>query len=88
MKRITASEARRTWFRVLDEVAAGEVVAIDRGGRRILLKREDSPERDKAIPDYSGLLQVPSAERADEWGWEWEGEEEELRFIGDRGAGR
>jgi hypothetical protein len=59
-------------------------VAIDRGGRRILLKREDSPKREEETPDYTELLQVPSAERADEWGWEWEGEEEELRFISDR----
>jgi hypothetical protein len=32
MKRVTASEARRNWFRLLDEVAAGAVVVIERGG--------------------------------------------------------
>ena len=30
MKRLTASEVRKNWFRVLDEVAAGEGVVLER----------------------------------------------------------
>ena len=35
MKRVTASDARKNWFRLLDEAAAGEVVVIERAGTRI-----------------------------------------------------
>lgn len=70
MKRVTASEARRSWFRLLDEVAGGAVVVIERAGRRIVLRREDeAPNAD--APDYSSLIEVPSIEDADRWGWEW-----------------
>lgn len=75
MKRVTASEARRSWFRLLDEVAGGAVVCIERAGRRILLQREPEAGAD-AVPDYGSLIRAPSAERADAWGWTWEGEEE------------
>lgn len=76
MKRVTASEARKYWFRLLDEVAAGATVVIERDGRRILLKRE---ERTAAKPpDYSAVISVGKAGRADEWGWRWEGEEGEV----------
>ena len=77
MKRITASEARRNWFRILDEVAAGATVIIERHGRRIVLRREDEEARAGADrPDYSALLSLPDAERADSWGWEWSREGE------------
>jgi antitoxin (DNA-binding transcriptional repressor) of toxin-antitoxin stability system len=76
MKRVTASEARRNWFRILDEVAAGETVIIQRGGRQILLQRE--PEREGDLPDYSEAIQVPQVEEADRWRWRWEGEEGDL----------
>ena len=73
MKRVTASEARKNWFRLLDEVAAGATVVIERAGRRILLKRE--PTGDADVPDYAGLIRIPDAGNADRWGWQWEGEE-------------
>lgn len=76
MKRVTASEARRNWFRLLDEVAAGATVVIERGGRRILLQR--APDPVGRIPDYSGILRAPEAGTADAWGWRWEGEGGEL----------
>jgi antitoxin (DNA-binding transcriptional repressor) of toxin-antitoxin stability system len=80
VKRVTASEARRNWFRLLDEVAAGETVVIERDGRRVVLRRE--PARPKgvapAVPDYSRLLRVPNADRLDRWSWEWTGPGEEL----------
>lgn len=90
MKRVTASEARRSWFRLLDEVAAGAVVVIERHGKRILLRREE--EREGAysgLPDYSSLLEVREPDRAAEWGWEWgpEGGLEPSDAAADRSAG-
>ncbi|MGD8322560.1 MAG: type II toxin-antitoxin system prevent-host-death family antitoxin [Gemmatimonadota bacterium] len=74
MKRVTASEARRNWFRLLDQVVEGEVVVIERKGRRIQLRREEGEVRD--VPDYSRLIRAPDdAADADRWGWEWPGEE-------------
>jgi hypothetical protein len=78
MKRVTASDARRRWFRLLDEVAAGEVVAIERHGVRILVQREETVDGSSEIPDYTGILSAPGAESADEWGWRWPGEGEDL----------
>jgi hypothetical protein len=77
MKRVTASEARKNWFRLLDEVAEGATVVIERGERRIILRREeiaDPPD----LPDYASLIQVPDAEKAPSWGWDWPGEEGDL----------
>lgn len=74
MKRITATEARKNWFRILDEVLGGEVVTIHRKGRRIVLRMEEpgALEWDPA-PDYADLLRVEDGDRADQWGWEWDG---------------
>lgn len=72
MKRISATQARRNWFRLLDEVAAGEVVVIERKGRRIVLRREEEKrDVEGGEPDYSRLLHVPDESRADRWGWDW-----------------
>ncbi len=54
MKRVTASEARKSWFRLLDDVAAGEVVVIERKGRRIVLRGESPLPADSDLPDYGG----------------------------------
>lgn len=71
MKRITASEARRHWFEVLDRVAAGEVMMIERNGRRIVLRREDR-EAAGSPPDYAALIRpVADVNQADDWSWEW-----------------
>ena len=77
MKRMTATEVRKQWFRLLDEVAEGEVVLIDRDGARLILKMADP--REASIPDYRGLICVPDAEEADEWGWVWDGSSEGLK---------
>ncbi|MHC4974669.1 MAG: type II toxin-antitoxin system Phd/YefM family antitoxin [Planctomycetota bacterium] len=72
MKRVTATEARQNWFGLLDAVAAGEVVVIERHGRRIVLRREELGESAAAeVPDYSKILRVRDLDRADQWGWEW-----------------
>lgn len=78
MKRVTASEARRNWFRLLDEVAAGAVVCIDRGGRRIVLRREPVEPDATELPDYGCLLRAPGVDGADRWGWEWSGPDGDL----------
>ena len=78
MKRVTASDARKNWFRLLDEVAEGEVVCIDRAGRRILIQRETPTVREAASPPYGDLIRASGADRADEWGWDWEGPESDL----------
>lgn len=72
MNRITASEARRRWFQILDRVADGEVIVIERKGRRILLRREEEEDLASEVPDYSALIRpIEDVNRADEWGWEW-----------------
>jgi antitoxin (DNA-binding transcriptional repressor) of toxin-antitoxin stability system len=78
MKRVTASDARKNWFRLLDEVAAGEVVVIERNGERIVLRREPAARRTRQLPDYSAILHVPDADSADSWSWEWDGPEAEI----------
>ena len=82
MKRVTATEARKNWFRLLDEVAAGEAVVVERKGHLLVLRRENArPETQPAVPDYRKLLRVPAAEEADHWSWEWPGQERELRPV-------
>lgn len=84
MKRVTASEARRNWFRILDEVAAGEVVVVERNGKAIQLTREPHADRVREVPDYTHLLRAPEgAEHAERWGWEWSEEEGDVRPVED-----
>jgi antitoxin (DNA-binding transcriptional repressor) of toxin-antitoxin stability system len=72
VKRVTATEARQNWFGLLDAIAGGEVVVIERHGRRIVLRREEQAEHGAAeVPDYSRILRVRDLDRADQWGWEW-----------------
>ena len=68
MKSVTASEARKNWFRLLDEVADGEVVVIRRGARNIVLRCESLQEL--PVPDYSQAVRS-EVDEADRWGWEW-----------------
>ena len=79
MKRVTASEARRLWFRLLDEVLDGEVVVITRRGGRVVIRRDDSTGATRQKhPDYSGILRIREPDAADRWGWEWGGPEKEI----------
>lgn len=79
MKRMTATEARKNWFRLLDEVVEGEVILIEREGARVMLKLVEPGETRARVPDYRGLISVPNAEEADQWGWEWDGSPEGLQ---------
>jgi antitoxin (DNA-binding transcriptional repressor) of toxin-antitoxin stability system len=82
MKRVTASEARRNWFRLLDDVLAGEVVAIVRKGQRIVIRREESGRAaHRKAPDYSALIRADDVDTLDEWGWEWRGPESDIRPV-------
>ncbi|MBT8398346.1 MAG: hypothetical protein KJN92_15335 [Gemmatimonadetes bacterium] len=82
MKRVTASEARKNWFRLLDEVAQGAVVCIERAGRRIVLRREPDAGDSADLPEYADLLRVPGLDEADGWGWEWSEEKGTLEPEG------
>lgn len=76
MKNVTASEARKNWFQLLDEVAAGAVVQIERNGRRLVLRCEPFETVLDAIPSYDGIFSdADRTERADRWGWSWSPEE-------------
>lgn len=72
MKRVTASEARRNWFRLLDEVVAGETVVVERDGVRVVLRRESARRSVRETPCYDDVIAIPHADQADRWGWEWE----------------
>jgi antitoxin (DNA-binding transcriptional repressor) of toxin-antitoxin stability system len=86
MKRVTASDARRNWFRLLDEVASGEVVAIERGGRTLLLQRAPLAKRERGVPNYGEVIRVPSPEDASRWSWDWPGPEGDLEPTEGGGA--
>jgi hypothetical protein len=68
MKYVTASEARKNWFRLLDEAAEGEIIAIRRNSKKLILKLE---EGEAPVPSYGRLLRVSDPDQADTWGWEW-----------------
>ena len=70
MKHVTASEARKNWFKLLDEASNGESIAIMRNGKNLVLRLEGRKRRVK-IPDYSKLIQVADPDSADKWGWKW-----------------
>lgn len=69
MKHVTASEARRNWFKLLDEAANGEVIAIQRNDKKLILRAQKGRRR---IPSYKGLI-GGKVDDADTWGWEWKG---------------
>jgi antitoxin (DNA-binding transcriptional repressor) of toxin-antitoxin stability system len=75
MKNVTASEARKNWFRLLDEALRGEVIVVQRKGRRLVLRQEELDKRRNGAPtrQYKKLLRVPDVDEADRWTWEWKG---------------
>jgi hypothetical protein len=81
MKKVTASEARRRWFELLDEAVQGEVVVVERGEHRLVLRRQapDKAPAAKRRAQYRKLLRVPRAGEADRWSWEWPGPRGGLR---------
>ena len=83
MKRIAASEVRRNWFRILDDVISGEVIVIERKGRSVILRCEDleAEAETASAPDYQNLLQASDVDRADSWGWVWGGPDRNLESV-------
>ena len=69
MKHVTASEARKNWFTLLDEAAEGQVIAIDRKGTRLVLRAE-KPRNPRAIS--TKLISGEDLDNADKWGWDWD----------------
>ena len=80
VKKIAASEARKQWFRLLDEAARGETIVLERHGRRLVLRREETESARTAKPavDYRRLIRVPHVREADRWSWEWRGPDRPL----------
>ena len=72
VKKVAASEARKQWFRLLDEAARGETIVFERHGRRLVLRREEteSARAPKPAVDYRRLIRVPRVHEADRWSWE------------------
>ena len=70
MKQVTATEARKNWFTLLDEAARGEVIAIRRNDKNLILKLEKSK---RVTPDYAQSIDFPDADDAETWGWDWKG---------------
>ena len=70
MKHVTASEARKNWFKLLDEASNGESIAINRNGKSLVLRLETRKKLEKT-PNYKKIIQVPDADNADKWGWKW-----------------
>ena len=68
MKHVTASEARKNWFKLLDEAARGEIIAIQRNDKKLILRLE---RRRRSVPSYRGMIRGADIENADKWGWEW-----------------
>ncbi len=71
MKHVKASEARRRWFQLLDDVIAGEEIMIERRGQRIVIRAEGQIAEGGAVPDYSEVLKAPCVDDADQWSWDW-----------------
>jgi hypothetical protein len=74
VKNVTASDARKNWFRLLDEVAAGEIVRIRRGRKHLVLQVEPERAEEMAPPDYRLLISAGAGDEADSWGWDWTAE--------------
>ena len=70
MKHVTATEARKNWFALLDEALSGEVIAIQRDNKKLILKLQSTK---RATKSYNELIDFPDADEADTWSWEWKG---------------
>ena len=68
MKHVTASEARKNWFSLLDEFANGQIVAIERNGKKLVLRTE----KRKKGKSYRKVISGQDIDNADKWGWDWD----------------
>jgi antitoxin (DNA-binding transcriptional repressor) of toxin-antitoxin stability system len=73
MKQVIASEARKHWSRLLDDALRGEVIAVERKGQRVVIRKEE-PAQFKGVAvstRYKKLLTVSNTDEADRWSWKW-----------------
>ncbi len=63
MKHVTASEARKNWFALLDEGPKGAVVAIQRNDKKLILKLQ---KKKAAVPNYKGQMMLSRSNRKTE----------------------
>ncbi|MBL7684982.1 MAG: type II toxin-antitoxin system Phd/YefM family antitoxin [Deltaproteobacteria bacterium] len=69
MKQVSATEARKQFFKLIDSAAAGETILIERKG--VLLRLVPEPKKKtKKRPSYSNCLSG-DLDSADEWTWDW-----------------
>lgn len=68
----TATEARRSFFELLDRAVRGETVLIDRKGVPLQLIARRKKTREKPL-DYRRYLHS-AVDQADQWGWQWDPE--------------
>jgi prevent-host-death family protein len=67
MTRVTATEARRSLFDLLDAVERGEEIAIERRGVRFRVVLEDEPRRAAVASPFASVAR----DVADgQWSWE------------------
>lgn len=72
MKKVSATEARKGFFKLLDRAVRGEAVFIERGGTLLRLVVGGKNKKTKGqIPDYKAHISG-SVDRADRWSWDWE----------------
>ena len=70
MRCVTASEARKNWFTLLDEAVRGEKIVIERNGKRLVLAAEKKSIKTR-VPSYKKLIGGTDIDNAHKWGWEW-----------------
>ncbi len=67
---LTATEARRGFFDILDRALRGETVLIERKGVPVQLVPRRRKKRQKLL-DYRSYFRS-SVDQAEQWGWRWD----------------
>ena len=72
MKQLSATEARRNFFHLLDEAARGHPVFIEKRGVVIRMTRERKSDRKSFSGfDYKPYFKGETLDDADRWSWDW-----------------
>ncbi len=70
MRQVSATDARKNFFTLLDRAAEGEAVIIKRKGVFLRLIRE-KPHKKKVAFSYRRYFHN-STDKADSWSWDWD----------------
>jgi antitoxin (DNA-binding transcriptional repressor) of toxin-antitoxin stability system len=86
MGRVTATEARRNLFQLLDQALEGKAVIIERNGRSIVLKAHPARRvpRKHSAAAYRKALGEDATRWIDEvesWTWEWRGPGKPMKLV-------